>query len=150
MAAPRGLPAARRDALEPDEDNVQTTTFRPSVERVCSCAMAPTIIRDGVIFCAACNGLPRVPAATSGYPRPFSQLDGERPAGCGRIKYLRVWRRARDAGDEGATVDGRARLMTIEAYARHSKIAIRRRPKSTIDVDPLLLEALGAGPRGAS
>jgi hypothetical protein len=76
--------------------------------------VAPIVAR----LLAAC------PAAT----RPFSQRDGERPVGCGRAKYLRVWRRARAAGDAGATSEGRARILTPDAWARHRQLPSRKRP----------------------
>lgn len=51
-------------------------------------------------------------------PRPFSQVDGERPSGAGRERYLRIWRLAHKNGDAGATEQGRARLLTSEAWTR--------------------------------
>jgi hypothetical protein len=47
-----------------------------------------------------------------------SQRDGERPPGAGKAKFLRVHRLAREGGDPGATVQGRARLMTADAWQR--------------------------------
>lgn len=76
-------------------------------------------------------------------PRPYSQLEGERPPGCGRARYLRVWRRARDARDPGATADGRARLLTVDAYERH-RTAVRARPALRVVGDDLLDEIGGA------
>jgi hypothetical protein len=48
----------------------------------------------------------------------YSQLDGERPAGAGRARYLRAWRTLRSAADAGATAEGRARIITHEAWTR--------------------------------
>jgi len=48
----------------------------------------------------------------------FSQNDGERPVGCGREKFLRVWRALHAAHDPGATAEGRARILTTDAWAR--------------------------------
>lgn len=76
-------------------------------------------------------------------PRPWSQLDGERPPGCGRARYLRIWRRARDAGDPGATADGRARLLTADAYERHRAV-VRPRPALRVVGDDLLEQIGGA------
>jgi hypothetical protein len=76
--------------------------------------------------------------------RPFSQRDGERPPGAGRIKYLRTWRRARDAGD-GAWAEGRARLMTPECWAKWSRSASRPTlAKAPASAAPTLLDELGA------
>lgn len=75
--------------------------------------------------------------------RPFSQRDGELPAGAGRIKYLRAWRRARDAGDAGAWAEGRARLMSAEAWAKWSRT--QALPKAApVPEAPSLLAQLGA------
>jgi hypothetical protein len=60
-------------------------------------------------------------------PVTYSQRDGERPSGCGRAKFLRVHRRARLSGDPGATTEGRARLMTADAWARHHDAVPSRR-----------------------
>lgn len=81
--------------------------------------------------------------------RLYSQCDGERPTGCGKTKYLRAWRRALAAGDAGATRDGRARLLTPEAYARHAAAPSRApapiAPVATLE-DEVLAE-LGGVPR---
>lgn len=59
--------------------------------------------------------------AERGGPRAtYSQADGERPPGCGRAAYLRIWRAAAAAGDPGATAEGRARLLTPDGYDRHA------------------------------
>lgn len=82
--------------------------------------------------------------------RPFSQLDGERPPGCKRSKFLRVWGLARDAGDPGATEHGRARLLTSEAFQRFAttRTATAKPPKA--DPDARALTLLGLAPRRAS
>lgn len=74
--------------------------------------------------------------------RPWSQVDGERPPGCGRARYLRVWRRARDAGDPGATADGRARILTRDAYERHAATSRPRPALRLVAAD--VLDALDA------
>ncbi len=51
----------------------------------------------------------------------YSQRQGERPKGCGRPKYLRRWKVAHDAADPGVWAEGRARLMTEEAWARWAR-----------------------------
>ena len=48
----------------------------------------------------------------------YSQRDGERPTGAGRERYLRAWRALRRAGDRDVRTEGRARLMTADAWAR--------------------------------
>lgn len=92
--------------------------------------------------------------AVSGRTACYSQRDGERPPGCGRVRYLRVWRRARDAGDEGASKDGRARLLTHEAYARHAAMSLARPRARIVDepagLDEQVLAELGAVRRRAS
>lgn len=80
----------------------------------CSCT-ALVALRDGVPVCSACGAtLSPLVAVT---PRPFSQIDGERPAGVGRARYLRAWHRGDDANDPDVTEDGRARLMTPAGLA---------------------------------
>lgn len=83
------------------------------------------------------------PLLTGAESRPFSQRDGERPSGAGRVKYLRAWRRARDEGDAGAWAEGRARLMNAEAWARWSRISTPA-PVTTAPAAPSLLDELGA------
>jgi hypothetical protein len=82
------------------------------------------------------------PLLTGAPTRPYSQAEGERPPGAGRAKYLRAWRRARDAADAGAWAEGRARLMTAEAWARFSRTArpVMTKPPAA----PTLLDELGA------
>ncbi|MGO9833413.1 MAG: hypothetical protein ACLP1X_04290 [Polyangiaceae bacterium] len=75
--------------------------------------------------------------------RPYSQADGERPPGAGRAKFLRAWRRARDAGDSGAWSEGRARLMSSESWARWSRTQRPTVAKAS-PVAPTLLDELGA------
>jgi len=64
-------------------------------------------------------------------PRVYSQLDAERPPGIGRARYLRAWRRGRDAGDAECCADGRARVMTAGAWARHG--ASSTSPRRALD-----------------
>ena len=80
----------------------------------------------------------------------FSQRDGERPAGCGAAKYLRVHRLAREANDPGATRQGRARLLTPDAWDRWaSAIPSRARrtpepaPVSAVSIDDVVARKLG-------
>jgi hypothetical protein len=72
--------------------------------------------------------------ASVAVPRPFSQRDGERPAGCGRARFLRVWRAASIAHHEGATRDGRARLLTPVAYSFGVAELARRTAKPSGDL----------------
>ena|SRR5580658_10127841 len=74
--------------------------------------------------------------------RPFSQR--EPPPGAGRVKYLRTWRRARDAGDAGAWAEGRSRLMTAEAWAKWSRTASPSTATKATPAEPSLLDELGA------
>ena len=80
----------------------------------------------------------------------YSQRDGERPAGCGASKYLRIHKLVRDAGDPSATVQGRARLMTEECWTRWCNALPSRARKvmpppavSTISVDEVIASKLG-------
>lgn len=69
-------------------------------------------------------------------PTHHSQLDGERPPGVGRARYLRAWRRGRDAGDPECTADGRARIMTAAAWQRHGASTPTRRPSPPPEIAP--------------
>lgn len=60
--------------------------------------------------------------------RPFSQREGERPAGCGKPTYLKVWARAVAGGDTEAWAEGRARLMSAGCWGRWAQLA-RTKPK---------------------
>lgn len=76
--------------------------------------------------------------------RPYSQVDGERPPGTSKLVYLRAWRAARRQGHPGATSDGRARLLTPEAFAAGR--AVMRPPKKAapeLDIDDKVLKKLG-------
>jgi hypothetical protein len=77
----------------------------------------------------------------------YSQRDGERPTGCGRAKYLRVHRRAREARDAGATSPGRSRLLTHDAWQRYCD-ALPSRASKPASAEPSLearvLKLLGA------
>jgi len=88
-----------------------------------------------------------------------SQRDGERPAGAGRIRYLRAWRALRDAGDPDVRTEGRARLMSPTAWARFVAGEKGERPvpaarprlvavprPSPVDVEARVLADLGARP----
>lgn len=85
--------------------------------------------------------------------RAFSQRNGERPVGAGRARYLRVWKRAHEAGDEGAWEEGRARLMTADSWTRWARVSAVRGPATgrgaerTPDEEALAL--LGARPTRA-
>lgn len=78
----------------------------------------------------------------------YSQRDGERPAGCGRVKYLRVWRLAYRAGDTGARAQGKARLLMPEAFERF-EAQLRKPRRAALHVvpepstDDRMLAALG-------
>ena len=116
----------------------------PASFNVCACAASAPVIRAGRIVCALCAREPVNGSSMSAPPpRPFTQV--ERPPGCGKTRFLRVWRLAHDAGDAGATADGRARLLTAEAYARFSPTLTTRRSRK-VDapaVSETLLEELG-------
>ena len=80
--------------------------------------------------------------------RPYTQRDAERPRGCGRAKYLRVWRLAHRAGDAGARAQGKSRLLTPEAFERFE--AQLRKPRRAVlhvvpepSTDDRVLAALG-------
>ncbi len=87
-------------------------------------------------------------------PRPYSQKDGERPAGAGRVLYLREHRALVRAGDPGAWSEGRARLMTSDAWSR--AMAKHRPPPPPasetrpVDLDSQALADLGLARRSAS
>lgn len=87
-------------------------------------------------------------------PPTYSQLDGQRPPGVGRTRYLRAWRRGRDAGDPEAIADGRARLMTPGAWARHgattSVRSMRPAKPSAVSLRDDVLSELGLATRRAS
>ncbi len=102
--------------------------------------MAPSPA-DAALRALAAALAPYLPLATGAPGRPYSQHDGERPPGAGKAKYLRTWRRARDAGDAGAWAEGRARLMTAEAWAAWSRTAKAAPPPTPT---PSLLDELGA------
>jgi len=77
--------------------------------------------------------------------RPFSQLDGERPSGCGKRRYLRAHMARRAVGDLEARCEGRARTMTAACWARFlasetgPKLRIVAPPQSA----PTMLDRLG-------
>ena len=82
-------------------------------------------------------------------PRAFSQIDGQRPPGVGRPRYLRAWRRGRDAADPECRADGRARLMMDGAWARWGASPARTKPKLAlvapmVSAEDELLAELGA------
>lgn len=51
-------------------------------------------------------------------PVEHSQRDGERPAGARRDLYLQAWRALNRAGDPDVRAEGRARIMSADAWAR--------------------------------
>jgi hypothetical protein len=77
----------------------------------------------------------------------YSQRDGERPVGCGRTKFLGVHKRARGEGDAGASIQGRARLMTADCWARWCNALPSRastsEPSRTLSVDDVIAAKLG-------
>jgi hypothetical protein len=78
--------------------------------------------------------------------RKLSQLDGERYPGAGRAKHLRVWHLAHDAGDPGATRQGRALLLTEAAWLRwHNKLPSKKSPpkSSPRSLEDCVLAELG-------
>jgi hypothetical protein len=101
---------------------------------------------DATLHALALALLPFLRPLLSDSPsRPYSQRDGERPAGCGRIKFLRAWRRAADAGDAGAWSEGRARLMSSECWtkwSRTSRVRVTKAPPAA-ESGPSLLESFG-------
>lgn len=112
----------------------------------CGCTGGMMLVR-GVPTCTTCHAPVVLPAASG----PYSQLDGERPSGVGRARYLRAWRRGRAAADPEVTADGRARLMTPAAWRSHGASAAheRRPPKVTPirPADDAVLVELGLGTR---
>ncbi len=67
----------------------------------------------------------------------YSQLDGQRAPGAGHAKHLRVWHAAAAAGDPGATKEGRARLLTADAWARWCD-ALPSRARGKREAEPVL------------
>jgi hypothetical protein len=111
---------------------------------VSSPSSASTLPAEALRALAAVLAPYLVPHLSGAATRPFSQRDGERPPGAGRAKYLRTWRRARDAEDTGAWSEGRARLMSPEAWGRWSRFASRHAPVKVAPSAPTLLDELGA------
>jgi hypothetical protein len=97
---------------------------------------------------------PMVAELLQASPKPFSQLEGERPSGAGRVAYLRAHRALVRSGDPGAWSEGRARLMSPDAWAR-AMANHRHAPKAPasetrpVDPDADALEALGLAKRTA-
>lgn len=86
---------------------------------------APLVIgASGLPACARCDA--PLGAATS---IRHTQHDGERPAGAGRVKFLRLWRRGHEAGDPGVWSEGRARCMSPEAWARLARTDAKPRAR---------------------
>lgn len=88
-------------------------------------------------------------ARSTGGAVVHSQKDGERPVGAGLTKYLRAWRAGRDAGDAGVWAEGRARLMTADAWSRLSRVESAPRlkvvePAAPVSLDDAVLAELGA------
>jgi hypothetical protein len=90
-----------------------------TLRATCTCT-STVLLRVGAIVCATCLS----PVVSASGPRlaGFSQRDGDRPLGCSRERFLDVWKRAHDAADDGATADGRTRLLTHEAYDRFARV----------------------------
>lgn len=83
--------------------------------------------------------------------RPYSQHDGERPPGCSRTTFLRAWRVAHRSGHPGATCDGRARLLTPEAFAvGRAGMRPKATPAEPACQDAGVLEELGLVARSAA
>jgi hypothetical protein len=80
----------------------------------------------------------------------YSQRDHERPVGASRVRFLRVWRVAHAARDTGAWAEGRARIMTADAWERWASASGQRprpelrAPAPKADPDTELLVELGA------
>jgi hypothetical protein len=87
------------------------------------------MLRAGALVCGACGSPISAPSAALGVS--YSQLDGQRPPGVGRVRYLRAWRLARDehAPAEMVWSDGRARLMTRDAWVRWGASTSISKPK---------------------
>jgi hypothetical protein len=100
-------------------------------------------LRTLVTFGAAALGLRVVAGARDCY----SQREGERPPGAGKVKYLRVHRALMAAGDTEAWAEGKARLMSAAAWERGTRtrpalrLVARQAPT---DVRSALLRELGA------
>jgi hypothetical protein len=79
-------------------------------------------------------------------PRPFSQVDGERPPGCGRRRFLAAWRSRHATGDPGASAEGRARILSPDAWARFIEDEAPRAPLRLVSPaqSPSMLDRLGA------
>ncbi len=105
----------------------------------CACTSTP-LLRAGRVVCASC-GAPVL--GGSAPPRLWSQYD--LPPGCKTSsKFFKTWRRAAAEGDEGATQDWRARLLTPDAYLRHTRTAkATTAPPPVEDVDVKALRLLG-------
>lgn len=112
------------------------------------------MLLGGALVCASCRS-PIFAAAVVGSEPPFSQRDGERPPGCGRAKFLRAHRLLVAAGDARAWSEGRARLISRDAWARFARDerpapnppASSSRP---VDEDAAALESLGLARAGGS
>jgi hypothetical protein len=101
------------------------------VGAACTCD-ALVALRRGVPSCSACGA----PVAISSRPAAeHAQDDGQRPTGVGRTRYLRAWRRGRDAGDAECRADGRARVMTAAAWSRWGASAPMRGTAPRIAVE---------------
>ncbi len=109
-----------------------TLSTASALRATCACT-APLMIAAGRVCCATCSA-PIVADVVNA--DTYSQHDGSRPRGCSRERFLDVWKRAHDAGNEGATKDGRARVLTADAYARHSG----RRSLAFVRTEPASLD----------
>lgn len=124
-----------------------------AIRATCTCLSTLMLDGRGGVACAACRA--PVVAAVEGTPRPHSQRDGERPAGCDRVRYLRAWRLLARSGDPEAWAEGRARLMTPSAWSR---AMAKHRPMPAapasavraVDPEEAILSDLGLTRRSAS
>jgi hypothetical protein len=67
----------------------------------------------------------KINCSTGATVATYSQRDGERPIGCGRPKYKRVWHRAFAAHDPDARREGRSLLMSAACWARWCSLPSR-------------------------
>jgi hypothetical protein len=99
------------------------------------------MVRAGAVVCATC-GAP----LDDGAPMVLHS-QGNRPAGAGLAKYLRVHKLARRSGDPEATCEGRSRIMTAGCWTRwNGRLPSRPRPVPTaqvISIDDAVLAELG-------
>ncbi len=118
-----------------------------AIRATCTCLSTPLLDGRGGIVCASCRA-PLV-AHVAATPRPYSQRDGERPVGAGRVLYLREHRALVRNRDKGAWSEGRARLMSHEAWSRamakHAPALAAPAPRAADsgDLDDVTLAEIG-------